>query len=258
MYFDNGCRVCRTGAFLASKSGFSEEETLNPVQDMEEAVACDMEKARYCNEMAVYDPSTRETRYGVKGIAWVLEDKFGKIARVLSLQPLYSLINFFYHIFSYNRRMIAPVYTKVDNDCQPEFTWTFRLVYIAFAALISIGVSSYVPIYTTYVYLLLVGTGWLLHALLIFVYGVKNKMEYFGHLATIMLSGILLQVPFLLGYYLFDLPIIVVWCALLLSDILMTWMSYRRVKYLGLSQRITAAWWLTLHLSAGFIYLLCR
>ncbi len=264
IYFDNGCRVCRTGALLASKSGFSEQETLNPLQEMEEGAACDMEKARYCNEVAVYDPATKESRYGVKGILWVLEDKIGKIVRVFLFPPLYILINFFYHIFSYNRRMIAPAYVKMDNDCKPEFHWGFRLVYIVmaglFSAFISYWMGSSLKEYFTsgYEYLLLVGAGWLIHAAMILVYRVKDKMEYYGNLASIMLAGILMQVPFLFCFHFFGINYNWLYVSLVLSDILMTYMSYRRVKYLDLSQGITFAWWLTLHASAALIFMLCH
>ncbi|MCX6183368.1 MAG: hypothetical protein NT150_15750 [Bacteroidetes bacterium] len=264
MYFDVGCRICRTGAFLANRSGFSEDGNLNPLQEVDPVAAGSIDKSIYCNEMAVYDPSTKDTRYGMRGILWVLEDKFGKIMRVFLFPPLFIPLSFIYHVFSYNRRMIAPVYTKVDNDCKPEFHWGYRLSYIFliafFSAVVSFEMGETLKEFFSsgYQYLFVVGAGWLIHAALLFVYGVKSKMEYYGHLSSIMIAGILLQIPFLMCSYFVGTSTLWLCVSLLMSDVLMTYMSFRRVKHLGLSQGLTVAWWITLHLSAALIYIICR
>jgi len=264
MYFDNGCRICRAGAFIAVKSGLAGQENLNPLQDMDELAACSINQEIYCNEMAVYDPATKEIRYGVRGILWMLEDRFGKIMRVFLFPPLLLILDFIYHAFSYNRRLIAPVYTTIENDCKPEFHWGFRLSYIFLVLSFSVFISYLVGLSLSQFfssgaqYLAVVGVGWLLHFAMIFVYGVRNKMEYYGHLATIMMAGILVQVPFVFAFYSFGISTVWICFSLVLSDVMMSYFSYRRVRFLGLSQALTFAWWITLHLSAAVIFLLCR
>jgi hypothetical protein len=265
IFFDNGCRVCRTGALLAGKSGIASQAELNELQEMNEEVSCDLDKARYCNEIAVYDVVTKESRYGIKGMIWFLEDKWGKWINVFLLPPIYQILNFFYHIFSYNRKMIAPVYDKVENDCKPEFHWFYRLFYLLFCIVISVCVSfvmgeklvvvKYLDDWNGWWMLLFTGIGWGVHALLLLSYKVESKMEYLGHLATVMLSGILLQIPFLLSLSLFDNAGAWLILGLQLSDVLMHYLHYKRVKYLGVSQRITFAWSITLHVTAAMVFI---
>ncbi len=264
IYFDNGCRVCRAGALLAGKSGMASASELNELQDMSAEVSCDLDAIRYCNEIAVYDASSKESRYGVKGIIWFLEDKWGKWINVFLLPPIYQILNFFYHIFSYNRKMIAPVYEKVENDCKPEFNWFYRLNYLLFCIAISVWVSfvmgeklvavRYLSAWNGLWMLLFTGIGWGLHALLLPFYKVENKMEYLGHLATVMLSGILLQTPFLLSVFLLDDASVWLILGLLSSNVLMHYMHYKRVKHLGVSQHITLAWSITLHVTAVLVF----
>lgn len=181
MYFDNGCRVCRTGALLAGKSGIANKAELAELQEMNEQVSCDLDKARYCNEIAVYDVLSKESRYGIKGMVWFVEDKWGKWVNVFLFPPIYQILNFFYHIFSYNRKMIAPVYEKVENDCKPEFHWGYRLGYIIIASLVSAILIKEFSFWIIFVPNLIIA----LLGLILSPTG--KKMEYLGHLSTISL-----------------------------------------------------------------------
>jgi len=181
IYFDNGCRICRIGAKAIGAAKLNNGNALTPLQEMDETVSCNIDKARYCNEIAVYDTSTNETRYGVKGMLWVLEEKFGKVVRLFSLPIIFHLINFFYHIFSYNRRMIAPVYKKVDGDCEPEFHWGYRLGYIG------IVIICVLPIFTYYSLIFLVYPNVIAAFLGLAIIRKEKRMEFLGHMATILI-----------------------------------------------------------------------
>ncbi len=262
IFFDNGCRVCRAGASLVSGTGISDQ--LNPLQTIEKSMVCDLDKTRYCNEIAVLDKETKETRYGVKGMLWVLEERIGKIVNVFLWPPLYYSIDFLYHIFSYNRKMIAPVYGKVENDCKPEFNWTYRLVYISLCVVISVLVTFWMGESLSHLtwfkmnglaMLLFAGTGWITHIIMFPLFRIPEKMEYLGHLCTVMLSGILLQVPFLIYCSVFGVNEMLLLFSLVLSDVLMIYMHFKRTKYLNISNSVSFAWWFTLHITA-FVSLL--
>ena len=181
IYFDNGCRVCRVGAKVAGAVNLNNGNTLTPLQEMDANSACNIDKSRYCNEIAVYDSNTHETRYGVQGLLWVLEDRFGKIMRLFTLPIIYHIINFFYHIFSYNRRMIAPVYKKVDGDCEPQFHWGYRLGYIG------IVIICVLPIFTSYSLIFLVYPNVIAAFLGLAIIRKEKRMEFLVHMATILI-----------------------------------------------------------------------
>lgn len=234
VFFDNGCRVCRTGALLAGKAGMASDSELNELQTMSAEVSCDLDAVRYCNEIAVYDKETKESRYGIKGMVWFVEDKWGKWVNVFLLPPIYQILNFFYHIFSYNRKMIAPVYEKVENDCKPEFHWGYRLGYIGLAFLIACLSGGFLSVYIFVIPNLIV----VFFAILIVTK--DEKMEVVGHISSVMLIQILIVMLILPMNYLLGLvelnssyfiPIIDISCL-----VFSTWfLYYRRMKYLGLA-----------------------
>jgi hypothetical protein len=85
----------------------------------------------------------------------------------------------------------------------------------------------------------------------------QQAMDYGGHLATIMVAGLLVLVPAILFYLIsgmlfYPLPVL----SVLGSSGLMTYLHYHRVQYLGLSQRWTVQWFLLLQASAvaWFLY----
>jgi len=93
------------------------------------------------------------------------------------------------------------------------------------------------------------GAGWLFTGLL---YQKANKWDYWGHLAVIAGTVILLQSFALVGYKLFPNLAWVIG-SMIFSDLLMIWMHFKRVKMLGVSQKQTLIWWLILHFSAGVL-----
>ena len=235
MYFDSGCKVCRAGALLAGKAGMASDSELNELQTMSAEVSCDLDAVRYCNEIAVYDKETKESRYGIKGMVWFVEDKWGKWVNVFLFPPIYQILNFFYHIFSYNRKMIAPVYDNVENDCKPEFHWGYRLGYIVLAFLIASLSAGFLSVY------IFVIPNLIIVLLAILMVTKDKKMEVVGHISTVMLIQILLvmlilPMNYLLGFVKLNssyfIPIIDISCL-----VFSTWfLYYQRMKYLGLAR----------------------
>jgi len=241
VFFDNGCKVCRTGALLAGKSGIASQAELTELQEMNEEVSCDLDKARYCNEIAVYDVVTKESRYGIKGMIWFLEDKWGKWINVFLLPPIYQILNFFYHIFSYNRKMIAPVYDKVENDCKPEFHWGYRLGYVFIVLFL-------VWLFTEWLFFVMIVPSFLSIFFIAFLTE-KNlaKMDYLGHLTTIFVQQYFLGNAFMfvaglcalalgVGYFFF---LSIASFFVIIFYLFTFYVHDKRIRYLGLNRRLS-------------------
>lgn len=241
MYFDNGCRVCRAGALLAGKAGMASDSELNELQTMSAEVSCDLDAIRYCNEIAVYDKETKESRYGIKGMVWFVEEKWGKWVNVFLFPPIYQILNFFYHIFSYNRKMIAPVYKKVENDCKPQFHWGYRLGYI-------FVVLFFVWLFTEWLFFVMIVPSLLSIFLIAFVTEKQLvKMDYVGHLTTIFAQQLFLVNVFMfvaglcavvlgVGYFFF---LSIASLFVIIFYLFTFYVHDKRIRYLGLNRRLS-------------------
>ena len=65
-------------------------------------------------------------------------------------------------------------------------------------------------------------------------------------------NGDFIQTLALVGYY-FSPNYIWLFGSMILSDFVMIWMHYRRIKLIVDTQRQTLIWWAILHLSAGIL-----
>lgn len=241
IYFDNGCRICRVGAKAFDAAKFNNGNVFSPLQEMDEVAACSIDKSRYCNELAVYDIITKETRYGVKGIVWFLEDKWGKWINVFLLPVIYQIFNFLYHVFSYNRRMIVPVYGDVENDCKPQFHWGYRLAYVFIVLLL-------VWLFTEWLFFAMILPSQILVFFIAFLTERKFvKMDYVGHLTTIFIQQIVLSnvFMFILGIcasvlgvgYFFFLALASVF--VIIFYVFTFYVHEKRIRYLGLNHRLS-------------------
>jgi hypothetical protein len=241
MYFDNGCRVCRAGALLAGKAGMAGDSELNELQTMSAEVSCDLDAVRYCNEIAVYDKENKESRYGIKGMVWFVEDKWGKWINVFLLPVIYQIFNFLYHVFSYNRRMIVPVYGDVENDCKPQFHWGYRLAYVFIVLLL-------VWLFTEWLFFAMILPSLLSIFLIAFLTEKQLvKMDYVGHLTTIFAQQLFLVNVFMfvaglcavvlgVGYFFF----LSIASLLVIIFYLFTFYVHdKRIRYLGLNRRLS-------------------
>ncbi len=160
-------------------------------------------------------------------------------------RSLRSLIN-------YNKHLIAG-YRETTAQISP-LQWRFRLWFIGIALVLGAYVAyafgeamaevwsplskQWAGMHT----LLMVGTGWILDAILS-RWLIKPWLEYWGHLATTMLAGVLMFFPWQLLHWILSVP----WPFTLtigasVSFVMMAWLHYSRVKLLELPRYWTAIW----------------
>ena len=254
--FDNKCAVCKTGVKALQSIGFMDlDQGIELDQFHVNSLACNVDPERACDEMAVIDNQSLDVSYGYDGYVNLLEVRHKKISKLLSKNFVKSLLNPFYLFLASNRRVIAPIQPS-STTCSPKLKKLYRIAFLTLVALIA-GVVTYFKgsllsrhelfnFLTGWKLITITGFGWLFTAIL---YQKSNKWDYWGHLAMIALMAILIQIIGLLGF-LFSPNITWIIVSMILSDIFMIWMHYRRIKILGANQKQTLIWWLILHLTA--------
>ncbi len=257
--FDNKCAVCGLGARSFKSLGLMSDELgieLDSFQD--NAIACNVDPNRACDEMAVIDLDTLEVTYGYDGWVDIISLKSNFLARLMKLGLVKSLLNPVYIFFASNRRILAPLEVN-ESTCEPKLKKGYRVALLMLLALFAgfitykkgevLSTSELFGFLNGWKLISVTGAGWLITGLL---YQKANKWDYWGHLAVIAGTAILLQSFALVGYTLFPNLAWVIG-SMILSDLLMIWMHFKRVKMLGVSQKQTFIWWLILHFSAGVL-----
>lgn len=164
----------------------------------------------------------------------------------------FSFYRYLRQLIEYNRHLIAG-YRLSAKDLSDK-QWAFRLVFISIAILLGAYISfafgealsvafplenrHWVGWHT----LLTVGTGWILMGLASRLW-MELWLEYWGHLATTMLVGVLMFVPWELMHWLFFAPWpVTISVGAFVSFCSMAWLHSRRVKLLQLHWHWNLAW----------------
>ena len=259
--FDNKCAACSFGVQTFKSFGLMDEDQIIELDQFQDnALACNVNPIRACDEMAVINNHSLEVSYGYEGYIKIISVNHKFLAAIMALRLVRILMNTFYIFLASNRRVIAPIQPS-DSTCTPTLRKSYRLTFLFFMSLYA-GVITYVKgeilreyqwfaFLTGWKLITVTGIGWLLVGAF---YQKSNKWEYWGHLAMIAGTAIFLQTIGLLGFYFFP-NILWILLSMGLSDLIMIWMHYRRVKIIGENQKQTFVWWITLHFSAGLLLL---
>ena len=259
--FDNKCAICsitvKTGGFFGL---IDENQSIELERFSDNSIACNVNSVKACDEMAVINNETLEVSYGYEGYINLVGVKHKVLASIMALKSIKRLMNKVYLFLASNRRVIAPIQPS-DSTCSPTLKKTYRFSFIMFMALYA-GIVTYLKgeifsIYSEFMFLTgwklvsITGLGWLLVGI---VYRKSNKWEYWGHLAMIVGVAMFFQTIGLFGF-LFYPSILWLLISMGLSEVVMIWMHYRRMKILGESQLQTIIWWLILHITASLLLL---
>jgi hypothetical protein len=232
--YDDSCPMCAwyTGIFVNNqmltpngRMGFTEVAQSKLLPQL------DLNRARH--EIPLVDTNGGATLYGLDAMVHVIGSRFPLVKWLLGIKPINAFFKQFYHFISYNRRVIAgTAKSKVGIDCTPDVNLTYRLAYIVFALLATIGIGiafGNTLAADATLSILLVASTWMAFAPA-GMFMESKRLDYLGNIATIMLIGALALLPSILVHALgvtwIGLPII----GLSISIGLMMWEYVRRVR----------------------------
>lgn len=208
LLLDADCPMCRMYGKGFEKAGWVDKETYSPYQNfvVSADLPIDMNKAR--NEIALVDTEHKVVRYGVDALEHIVTNRFPALAPVLAWKPVDFFLRKLYKFISFNRKVIAPSEVKEGvQACAPDLNVKYRLLYIAFVAILSsLVLYQYTqPINDVMDWQNHLGREFMICAgqifwQIVFLYRqLKNKLiDYLGNMMTVSMIGTLLLLPMLL------------------------------------------------------------
>ncbi|MGB0521556.1 MAG: hypothetical protein ACPGJS_01285 [Flammeovirgaceae bacterium] len=259
--YDSHCPLCHwyTGEFV--KRGILDETGRMPFDCLTAAASQHIDEHKSRHEIPLIDLKGGKTLYGIDSLIYLLSKKFNFVGKLMSHRPLYSFFKGLYAVISYNRRIISGADKRKEQyTCEPDFNLKFRIIFIAFAFVVASYVAmgfgnalaEFLP--EKYQYFastrmfLITSTGWIISAgISYFFLNFRIWVDYLGHLATIMLIGVLMFLPWLLLSKLFSgvYPITLL-IGMFISLVFMAIQHKKRVSVLQIGQRWTLVWILSL------------
>lgn len=264
--YDNHCPLCNWYTEEFINHGLLSQNGRVPFEQLTDELTKQLDMQRSRHEIPLIDLKDGKTLYGLDSLIYLLSQRFRFIHKLMSQNPIYYFFKGVYAIISYNRRIISGA-DKCDDqcNCEPDFNLKFRLLFVLLGFIIASYVSvlfgetlaTFLP--SDYQFmagirmLLITSTGWLLSAgVSYFFLEERTWMDYLGHLATIMLIGVLLFIPWMLfskilaGVYPITLLV-----GMLVSLVFMGIQHAKRVKVLQISQKWSLLW--AISISGGAI-----
>ena len=259
--YDSHCPLCNwyTGEFV--KHEILSENGRMPFESITEEAKSKFEGDKGRHEIPLIDMNGGETMYGIDSLIYLLNDRFTFVGKLMSQDPIYYFFKGLYSVISYNRRIISGADKRKERySCEPDFNLKFRMIFIAFAFVVSsyvamsfgTALAEFLPEQYQYMasihMFLITSTGWVLTALIsYFVLPFRSWIDYLGHLATIMLIGVLLFLPWMLlskllaGVY----PIILL-IGVVVSLVFMAIQHFKRVDILQIGKHWNVIWALSI------------
>lgn len=267
--YDDTCPMCSLYTAVFTKCGLLEKDgrlSFSRINDKSKVSAIDMDRAK--EEIPLIDTAGGKTLYGLDSLVFILGQKFRVIPMLMRARAIDYLFRRLYKMVSFNRRVIIPSKPASRGiDCTPPFNLKYRIVFIAFAVILS-SIITYAFGRSAAKYfnidestgglqmLLIAGTGWVLQGALSVMLMKSKRIDYLGHMSVVMIVGVLLLLPGIIagaitGHSILLVPV----ASVMLSSSVMLWQHIKRIKHLGMSQLWTAAWFISLQTTAlGWVY----
>ena len=197
--YDENCPLCcwYTGTFI--KFGLLEEKgrmsfgEYEKYRKQDEPDQLDWERAHH--EIPLLDLSGKETLYGIDSLLCLLNQKIPFIEYLFRFKPLRFLAKQAYMLVSYNRKIIAAK-RPIANcyDCSPDFHLPYRMAFILIALLLTctIALPIFAMLNASSIFYILLATALFAPA----IYFRKKTIDYWGHLASLLLLGAIIVLPF--------------------------------------------------------------
>lgn len=249
LIYDDQCPLCvaYTGAFI--NSGLLDENGRTCYEAGQTKYAGELDVQRARDEIALVDTRSGQVYYGIDSLVKVLGSRFAWMAAIAGTRPVRFALLKLYRFISFNRKVIAPSKTYLQQQCVPAFNLAYRLLYILLTALFTSAVLY------RYSFLLsglipesnVLREFWICFGQLAFqsllLWGVRAGkrvwFDYLGNMMTVSLIGALLLLPALLVHTFFVVPSLLYAAYFMCVVALMFCLHLRRVGYIG------APWWLS-------------
>ncbi len=251
IYYDEDCPLCQayTSTFVKTKMlDFDGRKPFGKIT-REEQHFIDIERAS--NEIALMDTESKTVTYGLDSLLKIIGFSFPWVEKMGKTKPMGYILKKIYAFISYNRKVIVP--SKLNNEnklqCIPKFNMSYRMLYILFAAVITVLVlfdysSSFSFISESSIVresTLVIGQI-LFQGILIVNLKKKEIIDYLGNLMTVSLMGSIILSPILLigNFLLIPETMLLIWFGI--AATIMFIEHGRRIKLLKLPNILTYTW----------------
>lgn len=260
--YDSSCRVCSSLIEVMLKFTLVPHDKIKAYKDLSLNLHSLIDPERFKNEIALVDTSGAATLYGPEGVVYIISSRYSLLGQILRIRMAFYVFSLLYRTIAYNRYIIAIPDSRFHCDCFPDKVMPYRVAYIILTTFLSalllmcfgIALGKFlagVPAVEAAGKILLVaGVGGMFQVLLAGIFMRENKIDYIGHLGSIVTVGLLLLIPWTIFYAIsgFALP----WLPIISTVICMVYMLYlhvQRVKYLQISTWWNVNWLLSLLLA---------
>lgn len=209
LLYDEDCPLCRWYTRIFVKYGIIETSGRISYNDYVAAHPDEIDTNIAQTKIACLNQQTNQVLYGIDGLVALLGNRFLLVRILGNFKPINWLLKLLYLLFSYNRRIFAPVRKRNIEcvACEPAKSVTWRIIFISLMSYLTYLIVHWyfesfladylVPHPVNDILLLLaqIGFQWLIFAAL----GQENSYDYLGHLAFTSFLGALALLVFGVG-----------------------------------------------------------
>jgi predicted DCC family thiol-disulfide oxidoreductase YuxK len=251
LLYDEDCPLCQVYTTGFIKAGMLDENGKKPFSNLSEAEQSFIDLKRASNEIALVDTKNKTVIYGIDSLLKVIGNSFPWIAKVGNLKPVNYFLRRLYSFVSNNRKVIIPNKQKHGKalKCIPDFNYKYRILYIAFATLITTWTLYHYSELTVtlpkgnFSRELILAVGQIaFQGLFVFQLSKKIILNYIGNLMTVSLMGSLILLPVLVLNQCINLheTAILSWFGITVFIMLLE--HFRRIKILELPFYLSFTW----------------
>ena len=133
--YDDSCPMCKLYTYWFVAWGFLAAENRIGFATAPTSITSHVDLNRGRHEIPLFDPTTKETIYGLKALTYVLGDRWTWLKPFFESRVFMWMFYPLYQIITYNRRVIAGCRACCGFDCAPDLNRFYRSVYLLIAGL---------------------------------------------------------------------------------------------------------------------------
>lgn len=250
LLFDEDCPLCQVYTTGFIKAGMLDENGKKPFSNLSEDEKNYIDIKRASNEIALVDNKNKTVIYGIDSLLKVIGNSFPWMERIRRIRPVKFLLKKLYSFISYNRKVIIPnKKTEKTIQCVPSFNYKYRILYIAFAILMTaLTLYNFSELITdlpkgNFSIALILALGQILfQSVFLIKFDKKVILNYAGNLMTVSLFGSLLLTPILILHQFLNIPEIMIIGWFETTVLIMFLEHFRRIKLLKLPNYLCYTW----------------